>query len=59
MEALLDAARAEAREAERQIASLLDVDSAWDAARARVRELRFLAKVAVDIDAMLAVLENG
>ncbi len=59
LEALLDAAQAEAREAERQIASLLDVDSAWDAARARVRELRFLAKVAVDIDAMLAVLENG
>ena len=49
----------EAREAERQIASLLDVESAWDAARARVRELRFLSKVAADIDAMLATLENG
>jgi len=59
LEVLLGEARAEAREAERQIASLLDVESAWDAARGRVRELRFLSKVAADIDAMLATLENG
>jgi len=39
------------------VSSLLDVDGAWDAARVSVRELRFLAKLAADIDAMLAGYE--
>ena len=39
-------------------ASLLDVDGAWAAARGAVRELRFLAKLAADVDAMLAAQDN-
>jgi molecular chaperone HscB len=46
--------RAESRELEQRLSKLLDVDGQWEAARAGVRELRFLAKLAEDIDAMLA-----
>jgi molecular chaperone HscB len=52
--ALLAAARAESAALEQRIAGLLDTDGSWDAARARVRELKFLQKLAGDIDAMLA-----
>ena len=58
LETLLDAVRAEARELERRVSSLLDVDGAWDKARVAVRELRFLAKLAADVDAMLAARED-
>jgi molecular chaperone HscB len=57
LETLLHEVRAEARELEQRVSSLLDVDGAWDAARVSVRELRFLAKLAADIDAMLAGYE--
>ena len=58
LESLGDAARREALELERRIASLLDVDADWNTARAAVRELRFLTKLAEDIDAMAAALED-
>jgi molecular chaperone HscB len=54
LEALLAAVRAECAVQERDLAALLDRDAAWDTARMRVRELRFLAKVGDDIDAMIA-----
>ena len=59
LETLLGEVRAEARELEQRVSSLLDVESAWDAARVTVRELRFLAKLAADVDAMLAAREDG
>ena len=58
LEAILGEVRAEVRELEGRVSSLLDVDGAWDAARGPVRELRFLTKVVADIDAMLAVVEG-
>jgi molecular chaperone HscB len=58
LEAVLSDVRAEARELEQRVSSLLDVEGAWDAARVAVRELRFLAKLAADVDAMLAAQEN-
>ena len=58
LDTLLREVRAEARELEQRVSSLLDVDGAWDAARVAVRELRFLAKLAADIDAMLAARED-
>jgi molecular chaperone HscB len=48
--------RADAERVEQRLAARLD-SAAWDAARADVRELRFLAKLAADIDAMQAELE--
>jgi molecular chaperone HscB len=59
LEANLGQVRSEARELEQRVSSLLDVDEAWDAARGTVRELRFLTKLAADIDAMLAAVENS
>ncbi len=56
--ALLAEVRAESAGLEQRVAALLDADAAWDAARARVRELRFLAKLAADIDEMLAELDD-
>lgn len=58
LEAILGEVRAEVRELEGRVSSLLDVDGAWAAARGSVRELRFLTKVAADIDAMLAAVEG-
>jgi molecular chaperone HscB len=43
---------------ERELAALLDGQGAWEAARARVRELKFLGKLAADIDNILAELES-
>ncbi len=54
LEALLREVRAEAQELEQRLSSLLDEKAAWDAARMTVRELRFLAKLAADVDGMLA-----
>jgi molecular chaperone HscB len=58
LEALQDEVRAEFRELEQRVSSLLDVEGAWDAARATVRELRFLTKLDADVDAMLAACED-
>ena len=58
LETLLHEVRAEARELEQRVSSLLDVEEAWDAARVTVRELRFLAKLAADVDGMLAAHED-
>jgi molecular chaperone HscB len=58
LEALLREVRAEARELEQRLCALLDVEAAWEAARARVRELRFLSKFVADLGAMLSTLED-
>ena len=57
LDALLSAVRADCAALERGLAVLLDGDGAWDEARMRVRELKFLGKLAADIDAMLGELE--
>jgi len=56
--ALLVAVRADAREIEDALAQQLDRDHAFEAARVRVRELTFLHKLAEDLDAMLASLDE-
>jgi len=43
---------------EQRVATLLDGDGDWNAARTAVRELTFLAKLAADIDAMQAELDG-
>jgi molecular chaperone HscB len=58
LDALLGRVRAELREREDALAEQLDGAGAWAQAAARVRELRFLAKVAEDIGAMIAALED-
>ncbi len=58
LEALLAGVAADAAALEKRLAVLLDTDCAWDAARMHVREFRFLAKLAADIDAMLAELDG-
>ena len=57
LEALATEVRADAGRVERQLAARLDREAAWDAARSDVCELRFLSKLAADIDAMQAELE--
>ena len=57
LETLLANLRADCAAREGELAALLDNDGAWDAARMRVRELKFLGKMAADIDAMLGDLE--
>lgn len=58
LERLLADVRAEAAALETRLAALLDGESAWDAARAPVRELKFLGKLAADVDDMLGELES-
>lgn len=58
LEALLGEVRAEAAALEQRIAALLDNDAAWDAAGPPVRELRFLAKLAEDLDTMIAAQDG-
>ncbi len=48
----------EAAREEQRVAALLDGDGDWHAARSAVRELTFLAKLAADIDAMQAGLDD-
>jgi molecular chaperone HscB len=57
LESLLGEVRAEARVLEDDLAHRLDGEHAYAAARTRVRELTFLAKLADDIDAMLGALD--
>ena len=58
LEGLLAAVRAESSELEQRVAALLDTEAAWEIARQRVRELKFLQKFAADIDAMLAEMDD-
>jgi molecular chaperone HscB len=57
--ALAGEVREDAQALEQRLAARLDAESAWDAARSDVRELRFLAKLAADIDEMLAEIEDA
>jgi molecular chaperone HscB len=57
LETMLREVRAEAPALEARLGTLLDVDGAWDEASLRVRELRFLHKLAEDVDAMAAEVE--
>jgi molecular chaperone HscB len=57
LDAILAEVRNEIGERQQQLARLIDDESAIDRAKAAVRELRFLAKVAEDVDAMLASLD--
>jgi molecular chaperone HscB len=56
--ALAAEVRAEAAGLELRLAARLDVDADWNAARADVRELRFLTKLAADVEAMEAELDD-
>jgi molecular chaperone HscB len=58
LEIVLAEVRAEAAELEQRVSSLLDVEGAWEPARVAVRELRFLAKLAADVDAMLVAQDQ-
>ena len=58
LDVLLREVRTEVREREGVLADLIDRAHAWDEARVRARELKFLAKLADDIDAMIAGLED-
>jgi len=58
LSALLADARAEGRAMEDVLTRMLDREQAFAMARTQVRELTFLAKLAEDIDAMLAAIES-
>ncbi|MDQ6621283.1 MAG: Fe-S protein assembly co-chaperone HscB [Pseudomonadota bacterium] len=53
LDALLKDVRAEARTREAELEHLLDDERTWEIARQKVRELKFLAKLAEDIDAAM------
>jgi molecular chaperone HscB len=48
----------DAEQLERRLAARLDTEGAWEAARADVRELRFLSKLAADLDEMKSGLDD-
>jgi len=50
LERMLGEVRTESRERARELERMLDVERAWQKARGKVRELRFLAKLGQDID---------
>lgn len=56
--ALLNEVRAAAGDLESRLAAELDDAHAYDAARTHVRQLTFLAKLAQDLDEMLAALDE-
>jgi molecular chaperone HscB len=56
-ERVLAAVRSDYETLERELEACIDARSDWEAARTRVRELKFLAKLAGDIDAMLGELD--
>lgn len=56
--ALLEEVRAEARRMEEGLTDTLDAQRAFASARAPVRELTFLHKLAHDLDEMLAALDD-
>lgn len=57
LDEILAKVRKEIGERQARLPALLDDPAAVDAAKAAVRELRFLAKVAEDVEAMLAALD--
>jgi len=58
LSALHESVLAEARNLEDGLARQLDTELAFAAARPRVRELTFLAKLAADLNAMLGTLDD-
>lgn len=58
LEALLAEVRAEIAALEPALADTLDSEQSWESARARVRELQFLSKLAADIDAAIGAVEH-
>jgi len=58
LEAALRDVRAEARQLEGELEALLDAKGDWETARGKVRELKFLDKMAADLDAMLGALDE-
>ncbi len=58
LDALLRDVRSDVREREHALAELIDGAGAWEQARLRVRELKFLTKLADDIDAMIVALDE-
>ena len=58
LEALLAEVRAEIAALEPTLAESLDARQIWESARADVRELQFLSKLAADIDAAIGGIEN-
>ena len=57
LDAILADVRKEIGERQQRLGRLLDDEAAVDGAKAAVRELRFLAKVAEDVEAMVASLD--
>ncbi len=58
LDTLLRDLRADVRAREQALGELIDGEAAWDEARARARELKFLTKLAADIDDMIVALED-
>jgi molecular chaperone HscB len=58
LDALLRDLRSEVRERERELAELIDSRRAFDEAGVRTRELKFLTKLAEDVDGMIVALED-
>jgi molecular chaperone HscB len=58
LDALLTEVRADAAALQHDLGDLLAGEQAWDAARIRVRELKFLDKLAADVDTMLGELDH-
>ena len=58
LEALLAEVRAEIAALEPALAETLDARQSWESARASVRELQFLSKLAADIDAAIGGIED-
>ena len=58
LETLLAEVRAEIAALEPALAETLDARQSWESARADVRELQFLSKLAADIDAALGGIED-
>ncbi len=58
LEALLAEIRSEIAVLEPALAEMLDSGQGWESARASVRELQFLSKLAADIDAAISGLDD-
>jgi len=58
LESLLAEVRAEIAALEPALAETLDSRQSWESARASVRELQFLSKLAADIDAAIDVMDD-
>jgi len=58
LEALLAEVRTEIAALEPALADTLDKQQSWESARAGVRELQFLSKLAADIDAAIGGIDH-